>query len=192
MIRRSLRAAALAGLIAAAPLPVCGLGLTLGAGLAGEGVASAPPALAWKLQPAVGGRATAVLGIAPAFGLGVGLSLANAWPSGASGGYQIRGYSELDASAFAELAFPFTVMGARARAGADAGASASIATYSYTALSFFFPCADLAPFVSVRLPGVPWLELRTALPMRLILRRDLSWGFSAGLSLGAGWVMGEG
>ncbi len=178
-----------------APVPCFGLPVTfaLGAGAGGAVLESALSDLPPKAQAAAGGNISGTLTIGDFFSLGTAVLLSNAWPSDVSGGYQLRGYTEVGFSAFLELAWTVAAVGADGalKAGGQTGMSASLATYQSTELTFFVPSVDLAPFLSVRFPGLPDVDLRAALPMRLLLRRDMSWSASAGLSLGAAYVFGR-
>jgi hypothetical protein len=180
-------------LLAGITAPLHPLEVALRADMSGGALASAPLSLDWKAQGQMAGGLSVVVMVFRQIGLGANLFLTNGWPSDVAGGYQIRGYSELGLSLFEELGFPVADLGDGGMVilGADAGVSASIGTYSSTQLSFFLPACSLTPFVSVRFPGFGDFDFRAGLPARLLLRRDMSWSGSAGISLGAAWVLGR-
>ncbi len=182
-------------LLLLAPLPGFSLALTfaLGAEAGGAVLESAVSGLAPKAQAVAGGGISGTLTVEDFFGLGTAVLLSNAWRSDVSGGYQLRGYAEIGLSAFLELAWTVAAFGegGALKAGGQAGMSASIAIYQSTELTFFVPSVDAEPFVSVRFPGMRDVDFRAGLPVHLLLRRDMNWSVSAGLSVGAAYVFGR-
>jgi hypothetical protein len=113
-------------------------------------------------------------------------------PSDASGGFLYRGYSGGGVALMAQflreiVTTPeFGVM----RAGGGAGMAAALPSYWYTTLAFFYLEPRAEGLLEWTPAGLPGFTFQLSLPVRMQLRRDLSYSFSAGLGLGAFYTFG--
>jgi hypothetical protein len=123
-------------------------------------------------------------------GPAVSFSFRNQWPSDAANGFVYRGYMEFGLSllALAQWKLISAPDLGDIRWGVGGGFGASMGLYQYTTLAFFIPSIEMSAFASWSPAGMPSMDLTVSLPLSLVLRRDLGWSFSVGLSVGVGYI----
>ena len=143
-----------------------------------------------KAQPGLDFSLSVALPFGDLVGPGIGIVMTNQWPSSAAAGFSIRGYSELGASVFVlgQLKVASVKSLGDIRAGGTIGMTASMAQYSDTTLAFFVPSLDASAFVSLRPARGLW-ECALSVPFRLLLRKDMGYALSVGLSATATYVL---
>jgi hypothetical protein len=118
------------------------------------------------------------------FGAGVALAGDFAWASAVRDLVSYRGTSGARLRLFGSWRDPKT--GSVLAFAARAGASAAFRRYTETEVWFVTSGLFLEPLVAVRIPDLPWLDLRAGVPIVLERRADLSIAASVGLSVEAG------
>jgi hypothetical protein len=106
-------------------------------------------------------------------------------PSNTDGGYLYRGFggNSLGLAFAARTTVASSPAGGVLDAGVIAAAEGSLPSYSQTGLYFYTPEISVAPAAWWTLPGPGDFTLRLALPVNLLLRRDVTFAVSAGVSL---------
>lgn len=124
--------------------------------------------------------------------LGASFALSEVVPSDTTGGFVYRGYGVGALGVFVEAAGPLGTWDrvGSFEAGGQLGANADWAAYQYTTLYFFYPELMTEGFIGVRLAGLPALQLRLSVPVRIELRHDLDYSFSTAISFGANYTFG--
>jgi hypothetical protein len=166
--------------------------LSVGLEVMGAAQGAAAPGFGPKLQ--AGGSVALILSIPLAAWMDLTTSLEGfgILPSDAAGGFLYRGFGGAALGAVLEAhATVLSSAGLGALSlGAAAGAAAALPAYRYTTLYFFYPEVRLAGFLSWRPASMPALVFRLDLPVRIQLRRDVSWALSSGLGVGASYTFG--
>jgi hypothetical protein len=106
-------------------------------------------------------------------------------PSDASGGFLYRGYSGAAVAVMVQAVAPvvsspgFGTM----RLGGGLGAAGALPSYWYTTLAFFYVEPRAEGLLEWQPAGLPNFNFQLVLPVRMQLRRDMSYSASAGFGI---------